>query len=140
MNIVFFSPTITITSSTKRVPSIDGARFDLMAKTALPKNYDISVHFVGRYKIQKLNSTYRKKTYATDILSFPYSDSSGEIFIHLEKVVSKAKQYNVKPNVYLEQLFIHGLLHLKGYEHGSTMEAKEELLRIKLKLPKIPWH
>jgi probable rRNA maturation factor len=111
-----------------------------MAKTALPKKYDISVHFVGRYKIQKLNSTYRKKTYATDILSFPYSDSSGEIFIYLEKVASKAKQFNVKPNVYLEQLFIHGLLHLKGYEHGSTMEAKEELLRIKLKLPKIPWH
>ncbi len=153
MRIVFSSPTITITRSTKRAPKINGARFDLMARDALgthlkgSKKYDLSVHFVGKEKIRALNTIYRKKTYITDILSFPYDKNSGEIFIHLEKVQQKAKKFqqesgdkSITTEIYLEQLFIHGLLHLKGYDHGSTMENKEDILRKKFKLPRIPWH
>lgn len=140
MKVVYSSKTISVTNSTKRAPRINGARFDFISQTVLGKGYDISLHFVGRYKIKKLNKTYRQKTYATDILSFPYSETSGEIFIYFEKVLSKAKQFGVDPLIYLQQLFIHGLVHLKGYEHGSTMDKKEELIRTKLKLPKIPWH
>ncbi len=153
MRIVFSSPTITITRSTKRAPKCNGARFDLMAQYALGTNakgknrYDLAVHFVGKDKIRALNTIYRKKTYVTDILSFPYDKNIGEIFIHLDKVAQKAKIFRqetgdkkITSEIYLEQLFIHGLLHLKGYDHGSTMEKKEAQLQHKFKLPRIPWH
>ncbi len=96
-----------------------------MKDAVLGKKYDLSVAFVSKEEIKKLNNTYRGKNEVTDILSFPISKSSGEILICKEKARQKAKLYDRKPENFLYFLFIHGLVHLKGMVHGAIMEREE---------------
>lgn len=91
----------------------------------LGKNYDLSVVFVGENKIKSLNKKYRKINKPTDILSFAISDKMGEIFICPKVAKVKAPEFNMIYKNYLILLVIHGMLHLKGLEHGSKMEEYE---------------
>lgn len=108
--------------------------FDNMKNTILGKKYELSVVFVGPKEIQKLNLIYRNKDYATDILSFPISKTTGEIFICRKIAEQKSKEYGREETNFLYFLFIHGLVHLKGFEHGSRMEREEEKFRKKFKI------
>lgn len=83
----------------------------------LGKEYDLSIVFAGNALMKKLNKTYRKKPEAANVLSFPLSRKEGEIFIN--KKLAKQKDY-------IDYLFIHSLLHLKGFKHGKKMEKEEK--------------
>lgn len=96
-----------------------------MKNEVLGADYELSLVFVGNRKMQALNNEHRQKDKATDILSFPLSDTSGEIFICLPEVRSHAHLHSRTPENYLGFLFIHGLLHLRGMSHGSKMEQEE---------------
>ncbi len=91
----------------------------------LGKKYVLSVAFVGTKRAQKLNVEYRQKTYVPNVLSFSLDTETGEIFICPEIAYPEAKDFNLTKNGYIAFLFIHGLLHLKGYDHGDTMESLE---------------
>ena len=97
--------------------------------------YELSIVFVTPAKIRTLNSTYRKKNVSTDILSFSLSKQSGELYISLPDVRKKASQFGLSSSDYFKYLFIHGLVHLKGFDHGKKMDALErkycKQLRIK---------
>lgn len=99
----------------------------------LGKAYELSFAFVEKEEMQKLNLKYRGKDYATDILSFPLSDASGEILICKEVATEKSKDFDMSPSEYLVFLVIHGLLHLKGYDHGQEMESLEKKYLAKFK-------
>lgn len=116
---------ITITYKTKSNSPIDELLFGNMKNSILGKKYELSVVFVGPKEIQKLNLIYRNKDYATDILSFPISKTAGEIFICKQKADQKSKEYGREKTNFLYFLFIHGLVHLKGFEHGSRMDTEE---------------
>ncbi len=100
--------------------------FALMKEAVLGKDYILSVAIVSEEKIQELNKSYRQKDAATDILSFPLSDTEGEIFLNLEQAALEAPKFDRPLDNFLAFLFIHGLVHLKGYDHGSTMENEEK--------------
>jgi len=89
------------------------------------KKYQLSLSFVGTARAQKINKTYRKKDYVPNVLSFPLDKKNGEIIICPKIAYPEAKDFNLSKNGYIAFLFIHGLLHLKGYDHGDTMEALE---------------
>ncbi|MBU1159715.1 rRNA maturation RNAse YbeY [Patescibacteria group bacterium] len=91
---------------------------------ALGKNYNLSVVFAGDKLIKNLNKKYRKKNKSTTVLSFPLSKKDGEIFLNKNLTKKQDKDY----------LFIHSLLHLKGFEHGLEMEKKELKIMKKFKL------
>ena len=90
----------------------------------------------GNKEIKNLNRKFRKKNKATDILSFPFQTKKefkkklklkkeiylGDIIINLNKIKSK----NVKKNFKLQfdNLWIHGLVHLFGYDHKSENDFK----------------
>lgn len=97
-----------------------------MKKKILGTSYKLSVVFVPQAESRKINKSYRNKDYPTDILAFPLSKKEGEIVICLPIAKKKAKEFGKTESDYLHFLFIHGLLHLKGMRHGSTMEAKEQ--------------
>ncbi len=97
-----------------------------MKDKVLGADYELSVAIVGGQKIRTLNRTYRELDKPTDILSFPLTKKSGEIFICLTQAARKAKLHERKPENYLAFLFIHGLLHLRGLDHGSRMEQEEK--------------
>ena len=100
---------------------------DIADQTA-GKKYTLSLVFVGDTTAKKLNQTYRQKNYIPNVLSFPLSKNEGEIFLNLACAKREYKNYGLSYKKYIAYLFIHGLLHLKGYSHGSTMDIKERSL------------
>lgn len=98
----------------------------MIADAILGKRYAVSLVFIGEARAQKLNVAHRNKTYIPNILSFPYDDRTGEIFICPRVAAREAKQHGYKSvTKYITFLFIHGCLHLKGYDHSDTMDALE---------------
>ncbi len=115
--------TVTISSTIKLYPE---APYEAMKLAVLGKKYELSLVFVGPTKAAALNEAYRKKTYVPNVLSFPLSDEAGEIIICPSVAVREAASFNLSKDGYIAYLFIHGLLHLKGLDHGDTMEKLEQ--------------
>ena len=95
----------------------------------LGKKYELSLVFIGDRRSRNLNKIYRKKDKPTNILSFSINKASGEIFINLRLSKKQAKKFGRTFDKFILFLFIHGLFHLKGMDHGDTMEKAEEKLR-----------
>jgi len=108
--------------------------FDKIKQVVLGKEYEVSLVLIGDQLSQRLNREYRKINKPTNILTFPLSKDSGEIFINLNLAKKQAIQFERKYNEFIGFLFIHGLLHLKGYEHSSKMEKEEKKIRRKFNL------
>ncbi len=96
-----------------------------MKDQILGKSYDLSISFVGKTASRTLNRTYRGKDHATNILSFELSKNSGELVLQPDCVKRDAKNFDMDYKNFLGFLLIHGMLHLKGMQHGSTMEGQE---------------
>ena len=110
------------------------ARFRAIKKAALGTDYDLSLIFTTPAKIAKLNLIYRDKKTPTDILSFPISKKEGEIYICQSEARKEAQKFDRPYANFILFLFIHGCVHLKGYEHGATMERIEAKLRKRFKV------
>ncbi len=88
----------------------------------------------GNYEIKKLNKKFRKKNKTTDVLSFPFYNKKqlkhnltkkkqiylGDIIINLNKIKNKENKNNFK--LEFNKLWIHGLIHLFGYEHKNDKD------------------
>ncbi len=115
--------TFTITSTVKHYPAT--LPFESIKKAILGKTYELSLTFVGERRASSLNQTYRKKTYSPNVLSFPLTEKTGEIFICQTVAKREAKKFGLTTTGYIAYLFIHGCLHLNGHDHGDTMDRLE---------------
>jgi len=104
---------------------------------------DIELIVTSNETIQEINKEYRNIDKATDVLSFPYEDMPmaplGSIVISIDYVKEKAKEFGHSEDDEFSLLFIHGLLHLLGYDHecdNGEMRSKEEELIRAFNLPK----
>lgn len=123
---------LSITNTTKgKLPRLPFAK---MTDAVLGKEYDCSLVIVSPKKSRELNRIYRKKDNSTNILSFPLSDDEGEIFLDLEKARAEAPLFERSYTNFVGFLFIHGLLHLKGLDHGTKMENAEKKIRSLFKI------
>ena len=119
-------PTFSITNTTRgRLPRLP---FLAMKHAVLGRSYRLSLVFIGSTRSRNLTKAYRKKDKASNVLSFPLEKNEGEIFITPAVARTQAKNFDTTPEKFIGFLFIHGLLHLKGYGHGSKMEAMEQAL------------
>lgn len=114
----------------ERLPRVP---FRKIASSALPQGYELSLVFVDNNISKKLNSLYRGRDKPTSILSFPLGKLEGEILINPKIVKREAAELGEKEAAYFAYIFIHGLTHLKGFRHGSRMEAEEKKIRSKFK-------
>jgi rRNA maturation RNase YbeY len=104
--------------------------YEKIATAILGSKYELSLVLCGDKLSQQMNLKYRKKTYYPNVLSFPYSAREGEIFLNIRKAEREAAHYKVPLKQRLALLFVHGCFHLKGLDHGLTMERRErEVLR-----------
>ena len=99
--------------------------FSRLKNIVLGKHYELSLVFIDAAHSRKLNRVYRNKNKSTNVLSFPISKKSGEIFIDLDTAKSEAPKFGMTFQKFVTYLFIHGILHLKGMEHGGKMEKRE---------------
>ncbi|MBI2120908.1 MAG: rRNA maturation RNase YbeY [Parcubacteria group bacterium] len=121
-------------NNTKSNPPGGGLPFLDIKNAVLGKKYDLSLVFIGSTLSRRLNKEHRKKDKPANILSFPLSEESGEIFIDIREAAKQAPSFNASASKFIGQLFIHGLFHLKGFTHGSRMEKEEEKIRDKFGL------
>jgi len=121
-------------SKLPKKPSVSRAFFASAKDTVLGTGYQLSVAFVTAAKMQTLNARYRGKSRSTDILSFPLGVQVGEIVFCMKDVAKESVRFGRTTENFLKFLFIHGLVHLKGYEHGATMEKQERKFRAKFKI------
>jgi probable rRNA maturation factor len=93
----------------------------------LAENAELSVVLADDDFIRGLNSGFRGIDKATDVLSFPQDDELilGDIVISLETAARRAEEEDMSLREETAFLFIHGLLHLKGFDHTSEDEEKE---------------
>lgn len=90
--------------------------------------FNFELTLVGMKTIQKINFAYRKKNKPTDVISLSYFDKNskngfiGEIFICVPFAHKQAKELNCGFEDELKFLFIHGLLHLFGYDHQTPRQ------------------
>lgn len=104
---------LTLTNLTKkRKPSIS---WEVTQKKILGEKYELSVVLCGNQRLRTLNKNYRGKNKIAQTLSFSMSKNEGEIFLNAN---------NTKNRLFF--LYIHSLLHLKGYKHGQKMEQMEK--------------
>lgn len=100
-----------------------------------PDRAEISLSFVSKEEIHRLNSMYRNVDAHTDVLSFPliedFNDIDedeelilGDVVICREQAREQAKEYGHSEEREVVYLFVHSVLHLLGYDHMDEDEKK----------------
>lgn len=113
--------------------SIDKKSFSQVAKKVLKgENREtdaLSLAFVNKPEIERLNKKFRKNNKATDVLSFSLDEKGylGEIVICPVVVKENAKKYNLVFKKELLKVFVHGILHLLGYDHEKNKKEAEKM-------------
>ena len=100
-------------------------------------NRDIEVTFTDNETIRKINKEQRGVDEPTDVLSFPLEivpfAPLGELIISVEYAKNQAGLHKNSLDDEIALLFIHGLLHLMGYDHetdnGKMRQKEEELIK-----------
>ena len=102
----------------------------------------VTIAFVSDRAMRELNRMWRGKRATTDVLSFPSEQaeferaeglSLGDVVISIEQAARQAKAHGLSLENEIEQLILHGLLHLSGYDHETD---QGEMNRLELKLRK----
>ena len=138
---------VEVVSRQRKVP-VDCERWRAFAERALgvvpAGGAGVTVAFVSDRAMRELNRRWRGKAGTTDVLSFPAGDeefggaegaSLGDVVISAEQAARQAAAHGLGFENEVEQLILHGLLHLCGYDHETDrgeMNALELRLRRRL--------
>lgn len=112
-------------------PWLHEAVRDVLVRIAEAHNRPIKsllYHFVSREISQDINTNHLNHNYPTDIITFDYSRGNGiraELFICPDVVVENAETFVQDPYLEMARVIVHGLLHLVGFDDGTTEEKQE---------------
>ena len=103
----------------------------------------VNVLLTSSAEMKSLNRRFRNQDKPTDVLSFPaepgvQEKSAGEIAISAEIATQNAHSLGHSPAEEVKILVLHGVLHLRGYDHecdNGQMAKREKRLRAQLHLP-----
>jgi probable rRNA maturation factor len=97
------------------------------AKAALRVDTEVTIRIVDAQEALELNSTYRGKDYATNVLTFPLTEEPhlmGDIIICAPVVAAEASAQNKDLMAHYAHLTVHGMLHLCGFDHETEPQAE----------------
>lgn len=134
---------IEVVNKQRRWP-VDEVRWQKFAQLALSrigrKEADAAIVFVSDRAMRDLNRRFRSRTSTTDVLSFPVEldefeqvgrPNVGDVVISVSQAEKQAVANGLELENEIEQLILHGLLHLCGYDHETD---NGEMNRIELRL------
>ena len=118
-------------------------RFVARAGRAAGLRDAVNVLVTTNSKMRSLNSRFRGQDKPTDVLSFPAETRSGarfagDIAISAEIAAENARRLGHSVSQEIKILVLHGILHLRGYDHerdNGQMDRRERQLRRRLRLP-----
>tara|TARA_B100001540_G_scaffold269377_1_gene252001 strand:+ start:232 stop:669 length:438 start_codon:yes stop_codon:yes gene_type:complete len=90
------------------------------------KSKEFSILLTNNKMMKDLNKKFRKKNNPTDVLSFPFKKNKrylGDIAVSYEIVNKRSKRKNFK--LEFDKMWIHGYLHLVGYDHKKIKDYKK---------------
>jgi probable rRNA maturation factor len=130
----------------QRVPGLTQLaldRFLARARLAVGLKGTVNVLLTSSAEMKSLNRRFRGKDKPTDVLSFPAEPDAqkqfaGEIAISAEIASQNARVLGHSPAEEVKILVLHGVLHLRGYDHecdNGQMARREKQLRAKFRLP-----
>ena len=115
---------VSIQNLTQRRLTTSLVVFSDIAASVLPE-WDISLVFVGATKALELNKKLRGKNYVPNVLSYIVGNKSAEIIICPSEAKKQAPDFQLPASSFLLLLFIHAVLHIKGWAHGDKMDKCE---------------
>lgn len=141
---------LLITNNTNENIDMNDKLYDVVKAVldneGLSMDYEVSITFVDKDEIHKLNREYRKVDRPTDVLSFPMNEEFliegvdsmlGDIVICMDIAKDQAKEYGHSLDREIMYLTCHSMLHLLGYDHideddKKIMRGKEKEVMKKL--------
>jgi probable rRNA maturation factor len=111
---------------------------------ALAADAEITVRIVGLEEGRALNRDYRKKDYATNVLTFDYTREplvTADLVLCAPVVAQEAREQGKTLQAHYAHLMVHGTLHAQGWDHETSradaeeMEAYEIQILARLNLP-----
>ncbi|RJG07073.1 rRNA maturation RNase YbeY [Noviherbaspirillum cavernae] len=100
---------------------------------------ELTIRFVDAEEGRTLNRDYREKDYATNVLTFAYTEdedaevTQADIILCTDVLQREAAEQKKSVDVHVAHLLVHGVLHAQGYDHEADDEAAEmEALEIEI--------
>lgn len=100
-----------------QIAKLSKAKLEKIKDAILGQDYSLSLVFSSRKLATEMHLKWKKQDGPANILSFPLDKSSGEIFIY---------PHDYRTPADLTELYIHGLVHLKGFTHSHAMDKEEK--------------
>ena len=100
-------------------------------QAALLAPAEFTIRFVDAAEGRALNSAYRGKDYATNVLTFAYTENIdaeitlADIILCTDVLQQEAAAQNKSVTDHTQHLIVHGVLHAQGYDHDNDEEAQE---------------
>lgn len=100
-------------------------------QAALLAPAELAIRFVDADEGRTLNRDYRGKDYATNVLTFAYSEdedsevTQADIILCSDVLMREAKEQGKSLKAHTAHLVVHGVLHAQGYDHEDDEEAAE---------------
>ena len=98
---------------------------------------EISLKLTDDEEMRELNKKHRSLDKTTDVLSFPMNETKnieenilGDIVISVNTLRKQAKKYDMTVNDELAFLYVHGLLHLLGYDHEISQTEENNMFKL----------
>jgi probable rRNA maturation factor len=105
-------------------------RWARAALSGMRRRAEVTVRIVGTGESRALNARYRRKDKATNVLSFPYeappgakSSLLGDLVICAPVVRSEARAQGKPEAAHWAHMVVHGIMHLRGYDHEKNEDA-----------------
>ena len=97
---------------------------------ALAQDAEITVRIVGHEEGQQLNRDYRHKDYATNVLTFDYTQEpvvTADLVLCAPVVEREAREQNKSLEEHYAHLLVHGTLHAQGWDHETSEQDAQEM-------------
>jgi probable rRNA maturation factor len=83
----------------------------------------VTLRIVGTREGRRLNAAFRKKLRATNVLSFPYGQGTGDVVLCHPVIAREAREQGKTIAAHYAHLVVHGILHLRGLDHLKRSDA-----------------
>ena len=102
-------------------------------QAALLAPAEFTIRFVAEEEGRSLNRDYRGKDYATNVLTFAYTEeelsddepTQADIVLCSDVLIKEASEQKISIQQHAAHLVVHGVLHAQGYDHEEDDEAVE---------------
>lgn len=133
--------TVQNASTARNVPA--AARIRRWAHAALREEAQVTIRIVGAAEGRLLNRSYRRRDYATNVLTFVFRNQAplaGDIALCAPVITREARAQRKPVAAHYAHMIVHGLLHLQGFDHDNdtdavVMERREKTLLARFGYP-----